>query len=58
MKDFFGSLFLVVVIVAGIGGYIANIVKLIAGNGEIGLLIARAVGVLVPPLGVALGLFF
>ena len=46
-------------LVVGIGGYIANIVKLIGMlGGEINaMLIARGVGVFAAPLGAILGFF-
>jgi hypothetical protein len=45
------------VLLAAIGGYIANIVKLIASHEEMGMMIARAIGILVAPLGAILGFF-
>jgi hypothetical protein len=44
-------------IVLTVGGWIANIVKLL-GAGDFGLLeLARAIGIVAAPLGVILGLF-
>lgn len=46
-----------VIAVAAVGGWIANIVKLIGMNLDVisGMLIARAIGVFVAPLGAVLG---
>ena len=51
------ELVLVVLVLAGVGGWVANIVKLIGMDlgGITGMLIARAVGIFVPPLGAVLG---
>lgn len=58
MKDVLGFIGVMAFLIAGAVGYIGNIIKLVDGNGEIGMLIARGVGVMFPPLGVILGLFF
>ena len=47
----------IVIFLAALGGYIANIVKLIASHEEMGMMIARAVGMGVVPLGAVLGFF-
>ena len=51
------KLLIVVVGVLGFGGWIANIVKLIGSNFDplTGMVIARAIGVFVAPLGAVLG---
>jgi hypothetical protein len=46
-----------VIVLAAIGGYIANIVKLVSSNEEMGMMIARAIGLLVAPVGSILGFF-
>lgn len=43
------------IFLAGIGGWIANIIKLISAEGFSGMEIARAVGILFAPLGAILG---
>jgi len=49
----------IVVALIGVGGWIANIVKLIGMNFEpiTGMAVGRVVGVFVPPLGAILGFF-
>ncbi|AOV02423.1 hypothetical protein [Delftia tsuruhatensis] len=60
-KGFTGSeLFIVgwlVLLVLGLGGWIANIVKIINTGFDVftGLLIARCIGVFIAPLGAVLG---
>jgi hypothetical protein len=51
------ELLVVVLLVAGAGGWIANIVKLVAMNMDhiTGMLLVRAVGIFVVPLGVVMG---
>ena len=51
------KLLIVVVGVLGFGGWIANIVKLIGSNFDplTGMVIARAIGVFIAPLGAVLG---
>jgi len=45
-----------IVAIAGIGGWIANIVKLVGSEFVMsGMLIARAIGIIVAPLGAVLG---
>jgi hypothetical protein len=44
-------------LLAAIGGYIANIVALINSTETMGMMIARAVGIVVAPLGSILGFF-
>ena len=48
---------IIVLLLAGIGGWIANIVKLVDSNFDhlTGMVIARAIGIFVAPLGVVLG---
>ena len=49
--------FVAALAVAGIGGWIANVVKLVGMDvGTLsGMLIVRAIGVVVPPLGSVMG---
>lgn len=49
----------VILSLALVGGWIANIVKLIGGSFDhvTGMLVARAIGVFVAPLGAVLGYF-
>jgi hypothetical protein len=51
------SVFVLVLILGGVGGWIANIVKLVGMDfGAItGMLIVRAIGIVVPPLGAVMG---
>lgn len=51
------GLFYLAVILAGIGGWIANIIKLVAMDTDhlSGMLVARAIGIFVAPLGSVLG---
>lgn len=53
------ELLIVMFIIAGAGGWIANVVKLIGALNDpiTGLFIARCVGVLMPPFGAILGYF-
>lgn len=53
------QLFILAVAVLGLGGWVANIVKLIGAiGGEISaMFIARCVGVFAAPLGAVLGFF-
>jgi hypothetical protein len=53
----FVELAVVVLAVLGVGGWIANIVKLVAMNFDhiTGMLVARAIGVFFAPLGAVLG---
>lgn len=55
----FGEFLAVVVILAGVGGYIANIVKLIGlfGAGFGTEVVLRCVGLFFAPLGAILGFF-
>ena len=48
----FWALFLVVAIV---GGWVANIVKLATSNEAVGLLVLRGVGIFMWPIGAVLG---
>lgn len=47
----------VLIIVLGAGGWVANIVKLVSSNFDpiTGMVIARAIGIFVAPLGAVLG---
>ncbi len=47
----------IVIFLAALGGYIANIVKLMDSSEAMGMMIARAVGMVVAPLGAVLGFF-
>lgn len=51
------ELSIVVIALIGLGGWIANIVKLVGSNFDplTGMVIARAIGVFVAPLGSVLG---
>ncbi len=50
------GIFMIALVIAGLGGWIANIVKLIGMDFVVsGMLIARAVGIFVAPLGAVLG---
>lgn len=53
------ELLIVIVYVAGAVGWIANLVKLIGiiDGGVTGMLVLRAVGVFIVPLGAILGIF-
>ena len=44
-------------LIAGVGGWITNIVKLVGMDfgGITGMLIVRAIGIFVPPLGAVMG---
>jgi hypothetical protein len=46
-----------VLIVAGIGGWIANVVKLVGMDFSAitGMLVVRAIGIVIPPLGAVMG---
>lgn len=48
---------LIVLLVAGPAGWLANVVKLMGSSADplTGMVIARAIGVFVPPLGAVLG---
>jgi hypothetical protein len=48
---------LVVIVLAGIGGWVANIVKFIGMDFQhiTGMLVVRGIGIFVPPLGAVLG---
>jgi hypothetical protein len=52
-----GYLLLIVVCLVGLGGWIANIVKLVGSDFDplTGLVIGRVIGVFVPPVGSVLG---
>lgn len=52
-----GVLIVITLAAAGLYGWIANIISLIAGNEPLGKLIARAIGILAAPLGAVLGYF-
>lgn len=45
------------IIAGAVGGYVANVMKMIDMVGFSGLLAARIAGVFIPPLGAALGFF-
>lgn len=51
------ELLALVVAALGIGGWIANIVKLVGSNFDpiTGMVVARAIGIFVAPLGAVLG---
>lgn len=51
------EILVVILVLGGIGGWIANIVKLIANLSDpiTGMFILRAVGIFVAPLGAVLG---
>lgn len=51
------ELMTVILALAGVGGWIANIVKLVGSNFEplTGMVVARAIGIFVAPLGAVLG---
>lgn len=51
------ELFATIILVFGVGGWIANIVKIVSTLGDVltGLFIARCIGVFVAPLGAILG---
>ena len=51
------KLMTVILALAGVGGWIANIVKLVGSNFEplTGMVVARAIGIFVAPLGAVLG---
>lgn len=53
------GLFIIALWLFGVGGWIANIVKLIGSSFDplTGIVIARAIGVFVAPLGAVLGFF-
>lgn len=54
---FYVFCFTLVVMALGIGGWIANLVKLVSMNLDhiTGLLIVRTIGVFLPPLGAIMG---
>lgn len=51
------ELFIAVFVLLGVGGWVANVVKLIGSNFDpiTGLVIARCIGVVLAPLGSVLG---
>ena len=51
------ELMAVIVVVLGVGGWIANIVKLVGMNFDhiTGLLVVRAIGIFLAPLGAVMG---
>lgn len=51
------EMLIVVLVLVGGGGWIANIVKLVGSNFDplTGMVVARAVGIFVAPLGAVLG---
>lgn len=51
------SLIVVVIVLAGAGGWIANVVKLVGSSFDpiTGLVVARCIGVVLAPLGAVLG---
>jgi prepilin-type N-terminal cleavage/methylation domain-containing protein len=53
------ELIVVIVVLLGAGGWIANIVKIIGTVGDLltVMFIARCLGVFMPPLGAVLGFF-
>jgi hypothetical protein len=53
------TVFMFAAVVLGIGGWIANIVKLVGMDFAhiTGMLVVRGLGVIVPPLGAVLGFF-
>lgn len=57
LEYFMGSLICIAIFLAGLSGWIWNIIKLVAivDNSVTGILIARAIGVFVPPVGAVLG---
>lgn len=59
MKDLIVLLASLLLVVASIYGWIANIVKLVdVGDGQItGMVLARVAGIVVPPVGAVLGYF-
>ena len=61
MKSGYGGLLFVVLMVAAVGGWVANIYKIITAGLSVaewgGLEVARIVGIFVPPLGSILGFF-
>ena len=56
MKSFIGLTFLTMFI-ASMYGYFANLVALIGSTEIVGLTIVRAIGVVVPPIGILMGFF-
>ena len=57
MRYVVGLIALVVVVIAGIGGWIANIVQLVNASFDplTGLVVLRVIGIFIPPLGAVLG---
>lgn len=53
------ELFIVMLVIAGIGGWVANIFKLAGSTFDpiTGIVVLRAIGVFVAPLGSVLGYF-
>jgi prepilin-type N-terminal cleavage/methylation domain-containing protein len=53
------ELMIVLIVALGAGGWIANVVKLIAhlDDAITGMFVARIVGILVPPFGAIIGYF-
>lgn len=51
------QLLVVMLVVAGVCGWIANVVKLVGSNFDpiTGIVVARAIGIFVAPLGAVLG---
>ena len=51
------EVFVVLLVLVGVGGWIANIVKLVGSNFDpiTGMVVARAIGIFVAPLGAVLG---
>ena len=49
------NLFTFIFLLFGLGGWIANIVKIITNYESAGMLVARACGVFMAPLGAVLG---
>ena len=56
-NDTFDAFFLFwgVVTLAGAWGWVLNIIKLVVADAMNGMVVARAIGVVIPPLGAVLG---
>ena len=55
MKDWFGGIASMVALIALVGGYIMNIVQLVQNDYSQGMLMVKAVGIFIAPLGIVMG---
>lgn len=54
-SEIVATFFFIILWIAGIVGWVLNIIKIVAWNEAIGMLVARVIGAFMLPLGAVLG---